>query len=211
MARSLHPQTTYCIPEETARVAHAAFPKGNLYLRIADELGVIDTDHQCADLFPRRGQPALSPVRLAVATILQFAEGLSDRQTADAVRGRIDWKYLRCLDLTNAGVDHSVLSEFRARVRAGNPETLLLDTLLTQLQERRLLEARGKQRTDRTRVLAAVRMLNRRERVGQTLRAARNAVATVVPAWIPADWIERYGPRVDTYHLGPAFLRRFAC
>ena len=91
---SLHPQATYPIPEETQRVARAAFPRGNLYMQVADRLGTIYHDAQFAALFPTRGQPAEAPARLALATVLQFAEGLSDRQAADAVRSRIDWKYV---------------------------------------------------------------------------------------------------------------------
>ena len=64
------------------------------YLHMADELGEEVTDSAFAALFSRRGRPALAPWRLALATILQFAEGLSDRQAADAVRARIDWKYV---------------------------------------------------------------------------------------------------------------------
>src|SRR4051794_33954182 len=80
------------VPELTARVARAAFPKGNPYLRLRDELGPVFRDGDFADLYPRRGQPALPPWKLALVTVLQFAEDLSDRQAADAVRGRIDWK-----------------------------------------------------------------------------------------------------------------------
>ena len=89
---SLQPQSFAVIPEETQRIARAAFPQGNLYLRMRDELGAVYTDDPFAELFPRHGQPAESPGRLAWVTVLQFAEGLSDRQAADAVRGRLDWK-----------------------------------------------------------------------------------------------------------------------
>ena len=88
---SLLPQIVYEVPEKTARIARAAFAKSNPYLRLADRLGVIYQDGDFAQLFPFAGQPALAPVRLALTTILQFAEGLCDRQTADAVRGRMDW------------------------------------------------------------------------------------------------------------------------
>jgi len=142
---------------------------------------------------------------LALATILQFAEGLSDRQAADAVRGRIDWKYLLCLDLTDAGFDHTVLSEFRTRLLNGNAETLLLDTLLTHLRTCGLLKARGNQCTDSTHVVAAVRSLNRLERVGETLRHTLNVLATVAPdwlhSWLPPRWRAQYGARIDNYRL----------
>jgi transposase len=202
---SLRPQVIYLVPEETARVARAAFPKGTIYMRMYDALGSLFADQQFADLFPARGQAAAAPVRLALATILQFAEGLSDRQAADAVRGRIDWKYLLCLPLTDPGFDHTVLSEFRTRLVAGGAEHLLLDTLLTQFRELGLLKARGRQRTDSTHVLAAVRVLNRLERVGETLRSALNSLAVVAPdwlqAWVPAEWYLRYGDRIENYHL----------
>lgn len=81
------------IPAETMRVARAAFPKGSLAIRLPDELGVLFRDEQFADLFPARGKPAWSPGRLALVSVLQFTEGLPDRQAALAVRGRIDWKY----------------------------------------------------------------------------------------------------------------------
>ena len=202
---SLRPQVIYLVPEETARVARAAFPKGTVYTRMYDALGSIFADQQFADLFPARGQAAEAPVRLALATILQFAEGLSDRQAAAAVRSRIDWKYLLCLELTDSGVDHTVLSEFRTRLIAGSAEQLLLDTLLAQFRDLGLLKARGRQRTDSTHVLAAVRVLNRLERVGETLRAALNSLAVVAPEWLrtwaPTEWYARYADRIDNYHL----------
>src|SRR5450755_3843494 len=88
---SLCAQSTFLIPVETERVARAAFPKGTLCLHIINALGSIFCDPQFASLFPRRGQPAEAPARLALVTLLQFVENLPDRQAADAVRGRIDW------------------------------------------------------------------------------------------------------------------------
>jgi transposase len=142
---SLKPQELGPIPEETAR---AAYPKGNVFMRMRDELGVIYQDEAFAQLFSHTGQPAEAPWRLALVTVMQFAEGLSDRQAADAVRGRIDFKYALGLELTDPGFDHTVLSEFRARLVAGNAEQLLLDAMLTLFKERGWLKARGKQRTD---------------------------------------------------------------
>jgi len=129
---SLQPQPTDPIPDETQRVARAAFPKGNVYMRMRDELGEVYTDGSFAELFPRRGQPAESPGRLAWVTVLQFAEGLSDRQAAEAVRGRIDWKYVLGLELTDAGFDYSVLSEFRERLLTGEKEAALLERSVAQ-------------------------------------------------------------------------------
>src|SRR5919198_6452570 len=137
---SLHPEPIGPVPEETARVARAAFAKGNPYLSLRDELGLFYTDAQFADLFPTRGQPAEAPWRLALIVVLQFAENLTDRQAADAVRSRIDWKYLLGLELTDPGFDHTVLSEFRTRLITGKAEPLLLDKLLTKLREMKLLK-----------------------------------------------------------------------
>lgn len=136
----LRPDIISPIPEETARVAHAAFPKGHPYLRLADELGALFTDELFAPLFPAHGQPACAPWRLALVTILQFAERLSDRRAADALRSRIDWKYVLRLELTDPGFDASVLSEFRTRLLDGQAEQLLLDTLLTWCRERQLVK-----------------------------------------------------------------------
>ena len=146
---SVRPEAIGPVPDETARVARAAFPKGTLCLRLADTLGPIYQDAQFAPLFPTRGQPAEAPARLALVTVLQFVEGVSDRRAADAVRGRIDWKYALGLALTDAGFDHTVLSEFRTRLVNGKAEQGLLDTLLERAQEAGLLKTRGRQRTVR--------------------------------------------------------------
>ncbi len=202
---SLHPQLNYSVPDQTARIARAAFPKGTMCLRIYDELGTIFLDQDFADLFPQLGQPTHAPCRLALVTILQFLEGLSDRQAADAVRGRIDWKYLLCLELDDPGFDYSVLCEFRARLLKGGAEQKLFDHVLSLLRERKLVKARTHQRTDSTHVVAAVRDLNRLERVVETLRAALNTLATVEPDWIrtniPSEWVERYGRRAEEGHM----------
>jgi transposase len=138
-------------------------------------------------------------------TILQFVENLSDRQAADAVRARIDWKYLLSLPLSDSGFDFSVLGEFRARwVEHGKAEQLL-NQLLQPVQAQGLLKARGQQRTDSTHVLAAIRQMNRYECVGETLRHALNVLATVAPQWVlsvvDADWFERYGVRTELARL----------
>jgi transposase len=202
---SLRPLSDYQAPEQTEGVARAAFPASNLCIRIYDEIGTIFQDQDFADLFSQRGQPAQSPFRLALVTILQFLEDLSDRQAADAVRGRIDWKFLLCLELDDPGFDFSVLSEFRARLLEAEAERRLFDRLLAVLEERQLVKARGKQRTDSTHVLAAVRELDRLERVGETLRAALNTISTVEPDWIrvniPTAWADRYGKRIEEYRL----------
>jgi transposase len=211
---SLKPVPIQPVPEATARVAKAAFRKGNPLLSLRDELGAIFADADFADLFPKLGQPALPPWRLALVTILQFREDLPDRRAAEAVRARIDWKYLLGLELTDPGFDHSVLCEFRARLLEGSAEERLLRKLLEVCQARGLLEARGRQRTDATHVLASIRVLNRLELLGETLRAALNELATIAPDWLrevaPEGWYRRYARRVEDSRLPRAAAEREA-
>lgn len=213
---SLHLQTPEPIPEDTARVAQAAFPHGTLCMRVRDTLGALYTDADFADLYPVDGHPAEHPWRLALVTVLQFVENLTDRQAADAVRARIDWKYALSLELTDPGFDFTVLSQFRTRLLTGEGEQRLLDRLLEALKHQGLLKGRGRQRTDSTHVLAAVRELDGLERVGETLRQALNVLAQLAPEWlqahIDASWAERYGRPFYVYRLprGEAAVVTFA-
>jgi transposase len=193
------------VPEETARVARAAFPRGNVLMQLRDTLGTIYTDEAFADLYPTHGQPAEAPWRLALVIVMQALENLTDRQAADAVRSRLDWKYVLSLELTDPGFDHTVLSEFRSRLVAGNAEQRLLDLLLEQCREGGWLKARGRQRTDSTHVLAKIRALNRTLCAGQTMVYVLNVLSEVAPEWVrayvPAEWVERYGERLEHERL----------
>jgi transposase len=209
---SLRPQLPLPpVPADTVRIARAAFRRGNPYVLLRDRLGAVFADADFADLYPALGQPAYATWRLALVTLLQFREGLSDRE---AVRGRIYWKYLLALELVDAGFDHSVLCEFRGRLLENGAAERLLTRVLETAREDGLLRARGRQRTDSTRVLAAIRTLNRLELVGETLRAALNAIATAAPEWLrtvaPADWHERYDQRVESIRLPEAAAKRDA-
>ncbi len=172
-------QPVNAVPAETARVAHAICPRGTLAMRLRDQFYSLYTDHDFADLFPTRGQPAACPWRLAVVTVLQFLEGLTDRQAAEAVGMRIDVKYLLGLELTDPGFHFTVLHAFRTRLVEGGAEQRLLTVLLDRLRDEGLLAARGRQRTDSTHVLAAVRTMNRLELVGETVRFALNRLVHV--------------------------------
>jgi transposase len=202
---SLKPQAICPVPPETVRVARAAYPKGNLYLRLRDHLGRIFRDEDFADLYPKEGQPAEAPWRLALVSVMQFLEGLSDRQAANAVRGRLDWKYLLGLDLTDPGFDPSVLVEFRQRLLAGGEELRIFDLLPARLRDGGYVKARGRQRSDSTHVLAKIRSLNRVEVVGETFRATLNVLAVAAPEWLGEQmqegWVERYEHRVEDYRL----------
>jgi transposase len=201
----MHPQPIGSVPEDTVRIAKAAFPKGNVYIEMRNVLGSIYEDEDFSELFEGRGRPAIAPWRLALVTVMQFSEGLSDRQAAEAVRARIDWKYALGLQLSDPGFDFSVLSEFRSRLVEGGKERLLLEKLLEGCKERGYLKVRGRQRTDSTHVLGALRLLSKWERTAETMRAALNALASVDPDWLrkhaDPEWFERYGRRIEDQRL----------
>src|SRR5205085_1496809 len=193
------------VPAETARVGRKAFRKGHPWLQLRDELPDLYDDQAFADLYPATGQPAYTPWRLALVSVLQFAEQLSDQQAADAVRSRIEWKYLLALPLEDDGFDASVLSEFRTRLLEHEAETRLFEGLLTRCAERGWLKGSGTQRTDATHVLAVARNLTHLELVLLTLEHALETLAQVAPEWViaqcPAAWGERYGVRLNEWHL----------
>lgn len=135
---SLQPQAIPPVPEETARVAHAILPKGNTYIPMRDEFGTFFRDEDFLDLFSEKGQPAESAWRLALVMVMQYAQALTDRQAADAVRRRIDWKYALSLEITDPGFNFSVLSEFRSRLIARGAERRLFDVMLSQCARTRV-------------------------------------------------------------------------
>jgi len=202
---TLCPQNDFSIPEETVHVARAAYPKGNLYMKMRDTLGTIYRDQDFADLFPHNGRPVEAPWRLALITLVQFMEELPDRQAADAVRGRIDLKYLLGLELTDPGFDATVLCEFRKRLVQGGTENLLLELMLALFKEHGWLKERQQQRTDSTHVLAKVRAINRLMCVGETMRFVLNSLAVVAGDWLlehcDPEWLDRYGHRIEEAHL----------
>ncbi|MEV8062489.1 IS1182 family transposase [Streptomyces antimycoticus] len=209
---SMQPKGSGEIPAETVRVARAAFPKGSLAIRVRDELGVLFTDEQFAGLFGVRGKPAWSPGRLALVLVLQFVEGLTDRQAAEAVRARIDWKYALALELADPGFDFSVLSEFRDRLVSADGGRPVLDGILAAAREKGLLSRGGKARTDSTHVLSAARELNWLELVGESLRMALNAVAHAEPDWLSAhvlpEWFTHYVTRIEDSRFPKAQAKR---
>lgn len=182
---------------------------------IRDELGELYADAAFIAAFGVRGRPGWSPGRLMLVTVLQYAEHLTDRQAAEAVRTRIDWKYGLGLDLDDEGFDHSVLTEFRDRLVDNHLVEQALDLLMAALVDRGLVKSGGKQRTDSTHVLAAVRDLNRLELAGESVRAALEALAVAAPDWLAATldvtgWSARYGVRIDSWRLPGAQSKRDA-
>lgn len=212
---SLHPVSHAHVPDDTAALFEALYPNGHPFIALREELGSIFTDAQFAHLYTSGGRPVESPATLALVLVLQHMDGLTDRQAADAVRTRIDWKYLLGLELPDRGFDFSLLSDFRQRLIDQQAEYLLFDHVLTAFKQRGLVKGGGQQRTDSTHVLAACRHLNRLELVGETLRQALNHLAIVAPDWLhgqvpTADWYDRYADRLDTYRFPRAQTARAA-
>jgi transposase len=209
---SMQPRPWPEVPEATARVARAAFRKGSLAIRARDQLGAWYADADFGPAYGVRGAPGMSPAQLAMVTVLQFTENLTDRQAADAVRGRLDWKYCLGLALDDGGFDFSVLSEFRDRLVAAGLERSLFELLLGRVKELGLVQPGGTQRTDSTHVLGRIRDLNRLELAGETVRAALEALAAAAPGWlagvIDTSWQEVYGQRVDGWRLPPSEAKR---
>jgi transposase len=205
---SMHPVSWREVPAETAAVARAAFPKGTLAIRLRDMLGPVFEDEHYIGAFGVRGRPGISPGQLMLVTVLQFVEDLTDREAAAAVAGRIDWKYALGLPLAHPGFDFSVLSQFRTRLVEHDLARAGFDAVLARCRESGLVKARGKQRTDSTHVISAVRDLNRSELAGESVRALVEVLAQVAPAWLAqvidvSEWSRRYGMRVASWS-GPA-------
>ncbi len=203
--------------EISLRITWARVPLGTLAMHLRDALGSIYEDADFADLFPKRGRAAEAPWRLAVVTVLQALENLSDRQAAEMVRGRLDWKYALSLPLDDPGFDASILVDFRQRLLNHGAQDRLLEPILRVCREHGWLKAGGKQRTDSTFVLANVRGLSSLESVGESLRAALNEIAEVAPDWllgvVGPDWFDRYVHRFELQRFpkgeqAQALLRR---
>src|SRR5688500_7149452 len=149
------------VPETTAAMVKAAFPKGNLYVDLHTEFGVLYDDAAFADLYSNnRGRAVeVAPWRWVLVTVMQYMEGLTDRQAADAVRRCMDWKYALSLELHDPGFNFTLLPDFRERLVLHQGAQQFLDILLEACQARGWIKACGKQWSDSTQVLAAIRTL----------------------------------------------------
>jgi transposase len=197
-------------PEPDPRIAAAIAAKypgkrpRPLAVQIRDRLGEWLGDEDFAAAFGVRGRPGWSPSRLALVTVLQRAENLTDRPAAEAVRTRLDWQYLLGLGLDDPGFDHTVLSEFRGKSAGAGLERAALDALLQRLAADGLVKAGGKQRTDSTHVVAAVAALHRLELAGESVRAALEALTAAHPDWVAqricvSDFARRYGTPMTSW------------
>lgn len=209
---TLFPQSIGPIPEETRRVAWQANPHGTVMMRLRDRLGTLFEDADFQALYSQRGQPAQAPWQLILVTIMQYMHNLSDRQAVEAVRNRLDWKYMLGLSVSDAGFDASVLAEFRQRLLELEGGQFILDKLLEVCRTEGWIKEHGKMRSDSTHVLAAVRCLHHLETVGETLRVVLDELAEVAPdwllSWVPLAWAERYGARLENARLPKTLEKR---
>lgn len=213
---SLRPQPWPEPDHEVSRAVAAIYAGRRVPLPVAvrDELGELFADVEFAAAFADCGPQGWSPGRLMLVTVLQAAEGLTDRQAADMARDKLTWKYALGLGLTDPGFDASILSEFRTRLVAHGLQTRVLDLLVTRLAEQGLLKAGGKQRTDSTHILAAVRLLNWVELLGESVRACLEALAAADPGWtgtvLDTGWQDRYAARIDGWRMPSSKTKRVA-
>ncbi|MGW2207616.1 transposase [Streptomyces sp. NPDC001774] len=182
-------------------------------MAVRDRFGELFPDAEFAGAFAATGPAGWSPGRLALITVFQMVENLTDRQAAEAVRDKLSWMYALGLDLADTGFDFTVLSQFRTRVAGHHLEEKALDLLLARLTGQGLLGAGGKQRTDSTHVISAVRDLNRLELAGESVRAAVEALTVAAPDWVAAvldvpGWSRRYDTRIDTWRMPSSQTKR---
>jgi transposase len=186
------------VPADTLRVGRAAFPKGTMCMQIRDVLEVVCTDARFEPLFTWRGRHSEAPWRLLSVMLLQFAEGLSDRQAAEAVRSRVDWKYLLGLDLADSGFNAALLAHFRAHLTPSSAEQHFLDALLTACVVSNLPNRSSRHRLDAQHLRSDAILVNRLHQTVETFREALRAITVAAPEWIdivaPLDWHVRYGP-----------------
>lgn len=157
-----------------------------------------------AAIYPARGRTGFHPVLLMRATLVQFLEGLTDRQFANALPVRLDWKYFLHMDLGDVGFDASVMSDFRGRITSNDATDLILESVLKAAKDQGLLKHET-QRSDSTHILAAVRDLNRLEFVHETVRTTMEALAECdfdfVNGIARKDWGERYGAQCFNFRI----------
>jgi len=193
------------MPADIAAVGRQVLPPTNRYRVIGDHLADLLDDAQFADLYDTRGRNALSPALLAMVTLFQFLEDIPDREAAEQVVVRLDWKYALHLPLGDTGFDYSCLCYFRQRVLDQHQDTLVFETILSKVRALGFLKKRGKQRTDSIAVLGAVRQLSALETVTETLRLAVRALTAADAAWlgqaVPASFADQYADLRPDYRL----------
>jgi len=189
----------WSMPADTEAVGKVILEENSAYRLIGEKLFDKFHEQDFVDFYSVEGKPGISPVILAFVTVFQFMEKLPDRQAAESLRMRMDWKYALHLSLAYEGFDYSVLSEFRDRLLEHHAEGLVFEQLVEEFRSMGLIKQRGRQRSDSIAMLMHVRRLSRLELVVETLRLAVGAALQVNRKWadkiIPPSWEDLYGER----------------
>lgn len=201
----LKPILPHAIPSAIVVFTEELFPEGSIYQFIGDVLFEQFHDEDFADLYPRDGQPSISPVLLSFITIFQSLENLSDRKTAYQLRMRLDWKYALHLEPSYRSFDPTVLSEFRQRLLKHGAESRVFNAIFVQLKQLGFYKQRGIQRTDSLAIYTHHRLLRRIELCVETMRVCIKALLHHAPDWtrtiLPAEWEERYAKRCKSERM----------
>jgi transposase len=202
---TLHCRDLSAMPADIAAVGAQVLPPTKRYRVIGDHLADLWDEAQFAALYDTRGRHALSPALLAMVTLFQFLEDIPDREAAEQVVVRLDWKYGLHLPLEDTGFDYSCLCYFGQRVLDQHQDTLVFETILGKVRALGFLKKRGKERTDSIAVLGAVRQLSALETVTETLRLAVRALVAADVAWleqaVPASFADQYADLRPDYRL----------
>jgi transposase len=193
------------IPQDTAVLGQQLLPEENIYRLIGDEVNEVLQSDPFYQMYSVSGRGAVHPIILSLVTVFQFLENIPDREAAERVILRIDWKYALHAPLGYTGFHHSTLSNFRKRLVTHGQEGLVFEQVLNWVQGHGLLKKRSKQRTDSTHVLGQVARLSRLELVWETIRASLNALQKTCSAWygeqIPAVFDEIYRQQQSAWQM----------
>ena len=202
---SLKPQPPRPMPPDIAAWGTKHLASDSPYKLIGDTLFEQIRDEDFADLYPRDGQPSISPVLLSFVTIFQSLENLSDRKTVYNLRFRLDWKYALHLEPSYRSFDHTVLSEFRQRLLKHGAESRVFNAIFAQLKQLGFYKQRGIQRTDSLAIYTHHRLLRRIELCVETIRVCVKALLHDAPDWaratLPQEWEERYAKRCKSERM----------
>ncbi len=201
------------VPAETAALALPLMSETNIYRQIGDRFAeLMPTEAVFEPVYSYKGRGAISPLLLALVTILQMMEKVPDRVAADFVVFRMDWKYALHLPLSYKGFHFTDLYAFRQRLVQHGAEKLVFDQVLAKLKAMGLIKERGKVRTDATHVVALLNRLSQLELVRESIRAALDAVSVLAPAWlnetVPLTFCEAYGQRQNDYRVSDSQIAK---
>lgn len=200
------------IPEATRAVVEQFLSEDSVYWLVGQEGDQIIRDADFEDMYSDEGRPGINPVVLSFVTVFQYLEKLPDRRAAEMVRVRLDWKYALRQELDWSGFNYSDLCNFRKRLLENEKERLIFDRVVTYLQERGHIKARGKQRTDSTYILGNVMYLSRLEIVWETIRLAVSALISADAPWslhhLPSTFVETQSSRRDEYGLSKTKIEK---